>query len=94
MTGEHARGSAANAISDTSGRKPLQTLRLDLRRRAPKVNRPNLRNYFGRVGGEFRLRPRGPLRFLGRQFEPVGPLRTRKLNSAKNPVPTREGPLH
>jgi hypothetical protein len=35
--GDHAQEGCCHAPSDISGRKPLQTLRLDLRRQAPKV---------------------------------------------------------
>jgi hypothetical protein len=42
-------------------------------------------NNFRDVGGGFRLRPHGPLRINGRQFEPMGPLKTRKSKSRRFP---------
>ena len=65
-------GRDRHASSFISRRKPLQTLRFDQRRRPPLVNRPRLRNSFGRLSGGVRLcahSPLGPLGFFPPRVE-------------------------
>jgi hypothetical protein len=55
-------------------------------------SRSRLGNNFGHVGGGFCVRRHGPLRIDGRQFEPMGSLktRTREGHCNKQCPPRRE----